>query len=294
MGKYFKERFKFKKALSVMALLLMTVMLLHSNVSAKSIESISEENYSVVSTNEYTLLKEAEKNKELTRNGLNANCNVDELFKEELTKRSKLSDESLKKLGYSSSEISGLRNFKGTPREMAAYSGGVDVGVYISNGGSSNGRKTAKINFSWNWNKMPIVKTTDIIGLGWTAKADNDLELKAQLKGGICNINYYNANGGGYLYTRQSAIIEDDGFCNASFKIPMYTNQGINPFAKSGNGYWTVQTDRTPINRIAAVVKYGHNTLTITPSISISSNPLGFSFNTTTLISGTQSATLKF
>ncbi|AJA42646.1 hypothetical protein phiCTC2A_27 (endogenous virus) [Clostridium phage phiCTC2A] len=70
--------------------------------------------------------------------------------------------------------------------------------------------------------------------------------------------------------------------------------EGINPFAKSGNGYWTVGTDRTPINKIAAVVKYGHSTLNFTPSISISSNPLGFSFNTTTVISGTQSATLKF
>ena len=192
----------------------------------------------------------------------------------ELMERSTLSDEVLARKGYTANEIAELRSLTGNESLYSVR--GLLASVTVKNTKNSYYYKSSAdrtyflIDVSWSWDKEPAVHWTDIAGAGW----DGNYELTKHISSTTCVGNGPAiADKTVYAYMTSSDI-------NAG-KATFAMNQGayyVQSFywVKSGSGRIELSIVGHD-NNAEFIFKYGHATLSTSPSVSLGGLSLSFS-----------------
>lgn len=120
--------------------------------------------------NEYLRIKEMKQlnNDTLKKMGL-SDSSIEELkkldYKEELRKRSKLSDKNLIGMGYTQSQIKLLKNYDGSEASTMALSASAYIYSHIVSAISTR----FVVGFTWSWTCCPAMLESDVIGVAWQA-----------------------------------------------------------------------------------------------------------------------------
>lgn len=249
----------FKKVISIMVVILLAFCI--AFVYEESNKPVK------VSLNEYLVLKEL-KNKsvsELQKMGFSAK-DIEKInnfdYAEELYKRSKLDDSTLKNLGYTDKQISMLRNFSGTEKEIIPLAGYLDIWSYVNSYyySKENNRTYFQVNFGWQWSTPPAFMGTDIIEFAWSEGMYIDLSPSKTYH----RVQYVNSRYG-YSYYENIDIEPKAPVGKAQTKFEMYRNLIPDPpisyeWAKSG--YGSIQVSKLGrIPEIAMLIEYRHQTL---------------------------------
>lgn len=292
---------KIGKCLSIFLGVIFTIMTFTCNVQASSIQGnnikptktskeIFYENVdpkSVVTTymTEYDILSKF-KNKpttELLKEGFSAKeiKEIKELdYEKELRKKASLNKPTLKKQGYTDSQITNLKNTvrsspkKMTSRQIRSISGKLEMNVGINT--ITNNYRDWKVFYTWCWTKSPIFMLTDIIAING-AGTISGLAAKPI----ICNDSYssvsYDSDYGDhakYLKTYTTKFTLSDNSAGSA-KFPLTRTETdpavgrVRAWAHSGYGMIHFNNSHS-MDRLLIALKYGHNELHIEPSANFS------------------------
>lgn len=165
----------------------------------------------------------------------------------------------LKEFGYTETQVNVIKNFKGTETEMTKASASVKLTVSVNL--SYNGDYTiGTYRYNWNWSGIPAFKMNDQVAVSW-----NDWDVTKQGS----TVSYYNLNTAKY-YAATSATYTDggNGIEAASHKFSMlYKNEN---YAKQGTGFFAVQSDVHEKKDMFYFTAYGHGQLALNISFSVS------------------------
>lgn len=204
-------------------------------------------------------------------------------YKDELTKRSKLSTKQLNNLGYSKQEIQKLQTYNGDDN-IEEY---LFATATISSGLSSASSTKFVVNFNWNWSSCPVFIRNDIIAFVWSATSSNGGTMNAAINksSSYHNVSYYDTLTGKTSTESKSVSIKNEyAGASSSFSMGYNYGDGNMRWAKRGSGAITINAVAGSIYELLMRFEYGHTYITGSPSFSISgSGPsVGISFNTTT------------
>ena len=95
--------------------------------------------------------------------------NVEEEYATHLYQMKEWSDNQLLSFGYSNEQIAILRNFDGSVSQMQALGATVDFRLTYTKHEwvASKNRTEAALSWSFNWNGVPLIKSMDGIGFSW-------------------------------------------------------------------------------------------------------------------------------
>ncbi|MBZ9637440.1 hypothetical protein [Clostridium sp. FP1] len=200
-------------------------------------------------------------------------------YKKEIEKRGTLDTDVLGNMGYTDEQITIMKNFTGTEKELYLLSATLTLNCYYDTSNYAGATTTYKVNFDWNWSSEPYYEHKDIIGLGWTE------QLYINISSSYHKVTYINP----YVPTDTKLISYKFsttlGNSTAESKFPMLIS-GSKPdesdakYAKDGFGSVTLFR-QSKVTMMAIKFKYGHTQSSIEPSLSIGipfSVGVGFGF----------------
>lgn len=127
------------------------------------------------------------------------------------------------------------------------------------------------VNFSFKWNGAPLFRGTDLMAV-------SNGEKMYFHNNSYLNVSYQPLNSSGVSSSKKiSASIDGAGNTGASFKFKVLGNNGLT-YAKSGQGKVYLHRKNEDIKQVGVGVKYGHSTLSISPSVSFPASA-GISFS---------------
>lgn len=192
-----------------------------------------------------------------------------------ILERAMLSVEELTARGYNPDQIAILKEYDGSPIEnnpqlkkvLGELQGELDI--------VSANRTSAVAKFNWKWINQPLLSGSavkDIVACAWRGTDNSNQECTMTFNEGKshCNITYRtNMN----TYKETLTIVEKDAQRNIEVKIPMH-NDRKSGWAESGELQIAVEEEKTIYNMYSTlfVFAYGHMTLTLSPSISVTAN----------------------
>lgn len=218
-----------------------------------------------------------------------ANLIKSDAIENELLALSKLSAEELTSLGYNSSQIDILHNYKGERIENVPELRGVFADMTADFSKVSASSTSLAVKVTWKWTNAPVlagVGIVDMVAIRWqgTNTAGAPINVAFSSAGSSCSVKYYSREGV-YQYSRSQSVVCDSPYDHAYVDIPMSTGDGDamwQYYAKEGT--FTVKVNRTgtdSIKEAAFVFGYGHTTIGISPSLSLpASFGIGFTFGT--------------
>lgn len=259
---------------------------------------------------DYILRLQTSTSKELTRMGLSSQkaTTIVDSFYDALDIRASLTDDNLKGLGYTASEIEILRAYANGARltddEMRAVTG-TCTGSFERH---SVGTTTAEFSYTWTWDHCPIITLSDASALTWLVyESDGDL-IGVEQTSKTLTVNYaYQGNGTstGEVIAFSFPGTEEQTleFNTINMQFPVYRTKSspsgiiFDCFAKSGTVKVAIRVPTgvaQTINHIFVGGLYGHTTIGIgSPTVSIGSEvSISFSGNTSIDPVGGRKATL--
>lgn len=154
-----------------------------------------------------------------------------------------------------------LRTYDGDVEETMALSATLSLTLssdYVTYYSSKNWTD-ARVVYEFDWIGIPLIKTTDIVGVAW-----NDWDLRSSSG----NITYK------HIYGSETDIIDYPTLTNPSVPLSYgrghtfrMTKQDNYYWAQSGIGIFSIRHSGSAKN-LSAYAEYGHSTITTTPSFS--------------------------
>ena len=293
----YRENMKRNKMTRITCLVLSLLMLLgmtstaFATYSTRNIPLGEETRNTVQNISEYSMilsLKEMDEDTLLAEGYTNNQIDIiksektDKLIISELMERAKLSDDILTQKGYAESEIEELRSLTGDESITEIY--GLFASVTVSNSkvlyyyDSDDILTYFIINVSWEWDKEPVVHFTDIVAAGWSGnyQLTNNTSI-------FHNELTLNCVGNGYPIAPKIATVNmtssDINAGKASFSMDQGGYPGDHDYTYwVKSGYGNIELSIVGLDQNAEFIfKYGHSTLTMSPSISIGGLSLSFS-----------------
>lgn len=127
------------------------------------------------------------------------------------------------------------------------------------------------VNYSFKWSGAPVFRGTDLMAV-------SNGERMYFHNNSYLNVSYQPLNSSGVSSSKKiSASIDGAGNTGASFKFKVLGNNGLT-YAKSGQGKVYLHRKNEDIKQVGVGVKYGHSTLSISPSVSFPASA-GISFS---------------
>lgn len=200
-------------------------------------------------------------------------------FEEMFLERAALPKHTLQNYGYSNSQIEVLKAYEGETitSDAVVLAAASDVSVSFSKNANTSTNKGVFVNASWNWNIVPMIKTTDLFVFAWHGvnSSGATVDLTPTTRSGT--IRYHRMTTG--VHDHNSAVSGSfDSLKKAvSFNITM---------TKSDNYYWAksgivtmklVPPSNGSISHVNLGAAYGHKTIAVSASFSVGSG-LGISF----------------
>ena len=221
--------------------------------------------------NEYDMIKnlQSKTDEELLSQGLKEDQiqtirNID--IAQEIYKIAKEDDASLIERGYSPDKIAIIRNFNGTEEQVRALSATLTITASMSMSYySSTNTTNTIINYNWSWNQMPNFTYQDIVAIAWDPSMYQSNNWQTH---DIQYSEWYYSNNQ-YSYTAQTTSLDPQSPGHGAKTIfstgkkdgtmTLYTKRGYGHVSLTKSGY---------MPEAAAQVYYGHNQLSVTPSVS--------------------------
>lgn len=191
-----------------------------------------------------------------------------------------MSDEVLARKGYTANEIAELRSLTGNESLYSVR--GLLASVTVKNTKNSYYYKSSAdrtyflIDVSWSWDKEPAVHWTDIAGAGW----DGNYELTKHISSTNNRLSLTCVGNGPAIADKTVYAYMTSSDINAG-KATFAMNQGayyVQSFywVKSGSGRIELSIVGHD-NNAEFIFKYGHATLSTSPSVSLGGLSLSFS-----------------
>lgn len=243
-------------------------------------EGVEEE---TVIVNEYEKLKELNKKTDsklrtigYSTNDITQIRDYKQKFSENIKNLNELSNDNLRGMGYNNEQIDIIRNFNGSEEQMVKASATCTVSrskgsFYYDN---ANRATNLVVNISFRWNGAPLFRGTDVMAVA------NGEKMYYHSKSYL-NVSYAPLNSSGVSSSRKiSASIDGGGNTGVSFKFKMLGNNGLT-YARSGQGKVYLHRRNANIKQVGVGVKYGHSTVSFGPSVSFPSGvSIGFNAST--------------
>lgn len=105
-------------------------------------------------------------------------------YKELVYQRARLSDNELRVMGYTESEVEMLRNYNGTEAETGLIAGTLTGKINCLSASASE----YKIEYAWEWDHSPLVMATDAMGMRWIAIASDGLPVDVSAYNSVAEI----------------------------------------------------------------------------------------------------------
>lgn len=279
--------FKKKASKSILLALVGVIALAPVLNSAEAMDNTNEQIYSVdeqtETVNEYLKLKELNKKSDSSLSTIGYSTQditkireYKDLFIENIESLNELTDDTLLELGYDNEQVNIIRNFEGSEEQMVRASATCSVtrtkGSFYYD--STNKATNLVVNFSFKWSGAPIFRGTDIMAV-------SNGEKMYFHSNSYLNVSYAPLNSSGVSSSKKIlATLDGSGNTGASFKFKVLGNNGLT-YAKSGSGKVYLHRSNFNITQVGVGVKYGHSTVSLSPSVSF---PAGVSigFNSTT------------
>lgn len=248
-----------------LALFALVFCIFCTKVNAKG----GDTSFSVARLNEYDVLSNCatQSDRELKAKGYSTKeiSMIRDLKKEyinHLSQYTTLNSDALKELGYTQEQISILRNFKGTEAEIRALAATLDF--YLSadfvRWDAGENRTNARLSYNFNWNGVPLIGLTDIVGVTW-----NDWTIR----GSSSYVTYVHLYGSEQNYYLPATFVDNNGPASYGGGYKFVMKQKDNYFwAKSGYGIFSLYHNYTR-HDLSAYAEYGHSTVSVYPSFSI-------------------------
>lgn len=221
------------------------------------------------SMNEYELLKSlsTESNDALCQMGYTDNQiskinNLRSAYADHLEEISHYDRAALENLGYTEAQINTLKNFNGSENQIMALAAtlNLDLSIAYVTWSESANRTNARLDFSFEWSGVPLIKVADFLAISW-----NDWTINTK----NAYVTYIPTNGTGISVTRAATYVANSGptSMGAGFKFPMQINDTAQ-WAESG--YGTVTLYHNYVRKdLSAYAEYGHFTIGVSPSFYI-------------------------
>ncbi|MDQ2087223.1 hypothetical protein RBH29_12375 [Herbivorax sp. ANBcel31] len=206
-------------------------------------------------------------------------------YSEEIEKKAQLDEKELKSLGYSSDRIDAIKSFDGTEASIRSGSAQLTFVLYEENSYSSSNFSFVDLGVYWTWDSTPLWGFTDIIAVSWsdgmycdTSNTNNTREW----------FYWHREIDDVYMdYSTKELTAELNAGAYVREKISKNTGSVWNPkpedFHYLKNGAMLLRIHKQAyVPEIAVLAKYGHSTITISPSVTFSQSPaIGISFSMT-------------
>ena len=125
--------------------------------------------------------------------------------------------------------------------------------------------KKYAVNYSFKWSGAPVFRGTDLMAV-------SNGEQMYFHSSSYLNVSYAPLGSTGATSSKKIyAKIHDSGNTGASFSFKMIGNNRLS-YAKSGSGKVYLHRQNVNLSQVGVGVKYGHSTISISPSVSF---PLG-------------------
>lgn len=219
--------------------------------------------------NEYQAIKElsTKESSKLARMGFDDNeiCsihNYKQIYTNYVQELSGMSDDALRRHGYTEKQILTLRTFNGSDQEFMTISANLRVyAAPASFNYRSGGRTTGRLAYSWEWQGIPAVKLKDMVAISWNSW---------RVTGNSSHVNYYALYSGNF-YTREVAetYSPNQVLDGAGHRFNMAKQDGYY-YAKSGGGYFNVESPEYSRKDFSYYLEYGHSTVSVNIEFGIS------------------------
>lgn len=178
----------------------------------------------------------------------------------------------LKELGYSEERIDLIKAYDGSEASARAASANFTARIYLMEHDyySSKNITRFRIRFIWEWSDVPFITQTDIIG----ACVSEGMYFE---EGKSYNIIHLHNNQGTYIKGVEEGFRPASEIHCMESKFKMVRNFP-SEYATEGVAYCSfTKTGRVP--EVAMIVRYGHTTLSVEPSLSVGPGSFGFGFS---------------
>jgi len=262
------------------AAILAVVMIFTTGINGISYANNNKEDYSIT-INEYSLLKELsnEANDSLKKKGYSESDidkirNYSEEYSEHIQELKNFSESQLLEDGYTEEQVEGIYNFSGEEDEIMRLASSVTITLpidYVKKGTSGT---TARFTAKFYWNGVPVIKTTDILAVSW-----NDWSLSSS-----SSYILYKKVGSTAATTGTGTLVNPSGILSGGrgYKFPM-TKVDNSYYADRGE--FTYSLSSTVSNKTLSIyAAYGHSSISVQPSFSIPGyGSISFSYGTSTI-----------
>lgn len=282
----------------LLALLVSVLLIFSLSIPAFAVDSTGEvktpikENKVVV--NEYEMSKKLSKksDSELSDMGYSSReiseiRNYHQKYVDHLNGLKKLNDSTLANLGYTSEQIAVLRNFDESEEQASILSATLDIWSSTANFRYVDNYTKGRLAYNWTWTGVPAFKMQDAVAASW-----NDWIVESNTS----YVNYYSVYTGSY-YTQGTATFTTDGNgtegAGHKFNVSMNDNYY---YAKSGGGTFDVRSDVLWYKNFYYYIAYGHSEIWPTISFSIGKGgaAASISFTTGTVIEDEETGFYEF
>ena len=224
-----------------------------------------------VSINEYEAIKQLSNKStdDLEKSGYSSEDitkirNYKQVFNSHILMLQELSEEVLTKHGYSKEQINVINNFTGSDEQMSIAS--ASIYIYATTAlfeyPNSTDRTSGRLAYGWSWSGVPAFKLTDIVAASWNSW---------NLTGQSAYVSYYGVNSGTY-YTSGTPTFTSptNSYWNGGgHKIDVEINDNYY-YAKLGGGTFDVESDGLYQKDFYYYIEYGHSYIYPTISFSVS------------------------
>ncbi len=206
-------------------------------------------------------------------------------YDDEIRKRAKLDNEVLRSYGYTSEEIVLLRqaaSMKKIPENVMrdiSTSTMTSILRYQSNGSRIEAGSTmyyVNMKFSWSWSRIPFFTIVDMVAVVFASSTGSQFTYYSRASDKVyCNLSPIYSNGSTNSQTVSWVYsTSKPNSISASFVLGLKDSNGnLTHFAYSGYGTFQL-TNRSNKSRLYIDASYGHTTINITPSYSLSGSGL--------------------
>ncbi|WP_088225406.1 hypothetical protein [Desulfosporosinus sp. FKB] len=224
----------------------------------------------LINTNDDTLLSEGYSKEEVNKL---RSVDYKGLLKARVEKNAKLSDNDLIKKGYTSNQISQIRNYKGTEDQMQALSASLYLSTYNTYHINSPSKSEADFRTDWTWTSPPIFERDDL----WAATWSEGMYLMDSVS--FATAQYYLQTDDTYHHSEYLGSLTPNLNNGASKKIYLISSSYPGTYAKTGSVYYDI-SKQAQVPELAVLAKYGHTQIAINPTVAFStSGALGITFS---------------
>lgn len=206
-------------------------------------------------------------------------------YEEEIRTRAALDDQTLRKYGYNNSEIRELRKVAAMDRIPEKIMKSISTSTmtsslrYISNGSRTENNAPmyyVNMKYSWSWSRIPFFRLVDMVAVVFASSTSDSftyyVKSNQKVHADLISVSslysdYSQVKSWVYSTSKPNSI-------SAKFSIADYdANGALTHFAYSGYGTFQL-TNRSNHARLYVDAAYGHTTISIVPSYSLSGSGL--------------------